>query len=467
MADFKKFFSGVFSTGAQSLTEGNIPLLLTRFAIPYMAANLLQALYGAADMIIVGQFTDAAGLSAVSIGSQFIFMINSIVIGLSLGGTIMIGRFFGAGQTGEIRETIGTMLTLFTIMSVVITAGLLLFIDPIVWLLFIDPIVWLLGTPEESFEPTRGYVFINVAGLATMFAYNALAAVFRGFGDSTSPLMFVAVACVLNIVGDLALVGIFGMGANGAAIATVFSQGFSAYLAVIYARRADYHFDFRLSSMRIKWDKLVNLLRIGLPMAVQFSLTSISFIFILATVSKMGGVAAAAAIGITGKLNGFTMLPPHSFAAAISAMVAQNIGAGKPKRARSTLFSGLAISLAFGVVTFAVLFFFPEGVIRIFTPDRELIDATALYLKSFSIDCVLVCLVFCLNGFFNGCGHTTFTMMNNIFCAFAVRVPATWVLSGIAGASLFTVGFAAPLASLLTIVISLWFLKSGKWKTPR
>lgn len=274
MADFKKFFSGIFSTGAQSLTEGSIPLLLTRFAIPYMAANLLQALYGAADMIIVGQFTDAAGLSAVSIGSQFIFMINSIVIGLSIGGTIMIGRFFGAGRTEEIHDTIGTMLTLFTLLSVVITVGLLL---------FIDPIVWLLGTPEESFEPTRGYVFINVAGLATMFAYNALAAVFRGFGDSTSPLMFVAVACVLNIVGDLALVGIFGMGANGAAIATVFSQGFSAYLAVVYARRADYHFDFKLTSMRIKWDKLVNLLRIGLPMAVQFSLTSISFIFILAT----------------------------------------------------------------------------------------------------------------------------------------------------------------------------------------
>lgn len=455
MGGVKDFFSGVFATGAQSLTEGSIPLLLTRFAIPYMAANFLQALYGAADMIIVGQFTDAAGLSAVSIGSQFIFMINSVVIGLSLGGTIMIGRFFGAGRTKEIKETIGTMLTLFALLSVVMTSTLLV---------FIDPIVRLLGTPEEAFAPTRGYIFINVAGLVTMFAYNALAAVFRSFGDSTSPLMFVAVACVLNIIGDLALVGIFGMGANGAAIATVFSQGFSAYLAVIYARRADYHFDFRLSSMRIKWDKLVNLLRIGLPTAVQFSLTSISFMFILATVSKMGGVAAAAAIGITGKLNGFTMLPPHSFGAAISAMVAQNMGAGKPKRARSTMLCGLAISLAFGVVTFAVLFFFPEPVIRIFTPDRELIGATALYLKSFSLDCVLVCFLFCFNGFFNGCGHTTFTMANNIFSAFAVRVPATWVLSGIDGASLFTVGFAAPLASLQAVLASLWFFRSGRWK---
>ncbi len=456
--NLKKLFSGIFTSGAQSLTEGSIPLLLTRFAIPYMVANLLQALYGAADMIIVGQFTDAAGLSAVSIGSQFIFMINSIVIGLSMGGTIMIGRFFGAGEEHEIEDTIGTMLSLFVILSVVITVLLLV---------MIDPIVDLLGTPADAFEQTRGYIFINAAGIATMFAYNALAAIFRGFGDSTSPLIFVAVACIANVVGDLVLVGPLGWGAPGAALATVCAQGLSAVLAVIYARRADYRFDFRLKSLRIKKQKLINLLRIGLPMAVQFSLTGISFIFIMATVSKMGGVAASAAIGITSKLNGFTMLPPMSFSAAIAAMVAQNMGAGKPKRARSTMYSGLSISLCFGVFTFIGLFFFPHSVIRIFTPDPALIAATALYLKSFSSDCILVCFVFCLNGFFNGCGKTAFTMANNIFSAFAVRVPATWILSGIEGASLFSVGFAAPLASLQTIAFSLWYLRSGRWKKGR
>lgn len=454
----KKLFSGIFTSGAQTLTEGSIPLLLTRFAIPYMAANLLQALYGAADMIIVGQFTDAAGLSAVSIGSQFIFMINSIVIGLSMGGTIMIGRFFGAGEEHEIEDTIGTMLSLFVALSVVITALLLA---------LTDPIVDLLGTPAEAVEQTRGYIFINAAGIATMFAYNALAAIFRGFGDSTSPLIFVGIACVANVIGDLVLVGLFGWGAPGAAFATICAQGLSAFLAVIYARRANYRFDFRLRSLRIKWHKLAHLLRIGLPMAVQFSLTGISFIFIMATVSKMGGVAASAAIGITSKLNGFTMLPPMSFSAAIAAMVAQNMGAGKPKRARSTMYSGLSISLGFGAATFIGLFFFPQSVIRIFTPDRELIEATALYLKSFSADCILVCFVFCLNGFFNGCGKTAFTMANNIFSAFAVRVPATWILSGIEGASLFSVGFAAPLASLQTIIFSLWYLKSGRWKRGR
>ena len=199
-------------------------------------------------------------------------------------------------------------------------------------------------------------------------------------------------------------------------------------------------------------------------MAVQFSLTGISFIFIMATVSQMGGVIASAAIGITGKINGFTMLPPTSFSAAISAMVAQNMGAGKPRRARSTMLSGLAISLCFGVPTFLLLFFAPQPVIRAFTPDPQLIAATASYLRSFSADCILVCFVFCMNGFFNGCGRTAFTMANNIFSAFALRVPATWILSSIPGAGLFSVGFAAPIASLQGIAVSYWYLKSGRWK---
>ena len=454
----REFLTGIFRPGAQKLTEGNIPLLLTRFAIPYMAANLLQALYGAADMIIVGQFTDAAGVTAVAIGSQFIFMINSFIIGLSIGGTILIARAYGAGEHESIGETIGTMLTLFAVIAVFVT---------IILLTFIDPIVKLLGTPPEAFSETRGYIFINSAGIATMFAYNALAAIFRGFGDSTSPLIFVAVACAGNVAGDLALVGLCGMGAKGAATATVTAQGFSALLAVLYARRADYGFDFRAHSFCIRARRIKQLMRIGLPMACQFSLSGVSFIFITATMSKMAGMAGAAAAGITAKLNGFTMLPPTSFSAAIAAMTAQNMGAGKPARARMTLASGLAISLVFGVLTFAGLFFYPEKVIRIFTPDPELVASTALYLRSFSLDCILVCFVFCMNGFFNGCGRTPFSMANNLFSAFAIRVPATYFFSKAAGATLFLVGFAAPLASVQAIVFSIFYFISGRWKTSK
>jgi putative MATE family efflux protein len=255
------------------------------------------------------------------------------------------------------------------------------------------------------------------------------------------------------------------MGAPGAALATILSQGLSAVLAVIYLKKQSFHFDFKLDSFRIKREKLKNLLKIGLPMSVQMSMTTVSFMFIMATVSVMGGVVASAAIGITSKINGFVMLPPIAFSAAISAMVSQNMGAGRPKRAIKCLYVGISVTLIFGVISFALLQFFSPAVIKIFTPDIELIRATSLYLKSFSIDCILVCFVFCLNGFFNGCGHTRFSMVNNLMAAFLIRVPATWLLSKIPGADLFSIGFATPMSSLLSITIGIIYLRSGRWKS--
>ncbi|MDD4159524.1 MAG: MATE family efflux transporter [Synergistaceae bacterium] len=441
-----------------SLTEGNITYQLITFALPYMSANLLQALYGAADTVIVGHFTDAAGLSAAAIGSQFMFLINGIIIGLSMGGTILIARYFGAKANADIKETIGTMFSLFAIVSLFLT--LIMFAS-------VRPLVNLLQTPQEAVSQTEGYIFISSAGISFMFAYNALSAMLRGFGDSKSPLVFVAIASVCNVIGDLIFVAVFKMGAPGAALATILSQGLSAALAVLLLKKQNYHFDFKLKSFQISKEKLKNLLFLGLPMSVQMSMTTVSFMFIMATVSVMGGVVASAAIGITSKINGFTMLPPIAFSAAISAMVSQNMGAAQPQRAVKCLYVGISVTLIFGVISFALLQFFPEAAIKIFTPDAELITATSLYLKSFSIDCILVCFVFCLNGFFNGCGHTRFSMINNLMAAFLVRVPATWLLSNIPGADLFSVGFATPLSSLLSITIGIMYLRSQKWRTLR
>jgi putative MATE family efflux protein len=419
-----------------------------------MLANLLQALYGTADTVIVGQFADAAGLSAVAIGSQFMFLVNGLIIGLSMGGTILIGRYFGAGQDNDINETIGTMLTFFAVISLILTAGLLV---------IVHPLVALLKTPPEAVSQTESYIYISILGIAFMFAYNALSAMLRGFGNSRSPLIFVAIACICNIAGDLLLVAGFGMGPAGAALATILSQGLSALMAVLYLKHKKFRFDFRLSSFRICWQKLKILLILGLPMSLQMSLTTVSFMFIMATVNQMGGVLASAGVGVSAKLNGFTMLPPQAFSAAISAMVAQNMGAGKPDRAKKCLHVGISVSLIFGVISFAALLFYPREIIRLFTPDSDLISVTALYLKSFSLDCILVCFVFCLNGFFNGCGHTSFSMANNLLAAFLIRVPATWLLSRLHGASLFTIGFAAPLASVSSILIGVIYLRTGKW----
>lgn len=439
----------------RSLTEGNITLQLITFALPYLSANLLQAFYGAIDTIIVGHFTNVAGLSAAAIGSQFMFLINGIIIGLSMGGTILIARYFGAKANTDIKETIGTMFSLFAIVSILLT--LIMFAS-------VRPLVRLLQTPAEAVSQAEGYIFISSAGITFMFAYNALSAMLRGFGDSKSPLVFVAIASVCNVIGDLFFVGVLKMGAPGAALATIFSQGLSAVLAVLYLKKQNFHFDFKLSSFRIKRDKLKNLIFIGLPVSIQMSMATVSFMFIMATASTMGGVTASAAIGITSKINAFTMLPPIAFSAAISAMVSQNMGAGKLKRAIKCLYVGISVTLVFGVISFALLQFYPQTVISIFTPDIKLIKATSLYLKSFSVDCILVCFVFCLNGFFNGCGHTIFSMVNNLMAAFLIRVPATWLLSNIPGADLFSIGFATPLSSLLSITIGIIYLRSGKWE---
>ena len=447
---------GVLRFKERSLTEGNITPQLIKFALPYMSANLLQALYGAVDTVIVGHFTNAAGLSAAAIGSQFMFLINGVIIGLSMGGTILIARYFGAKSDTDIKETIGTMFTLFAIVSIALT---------LIMFAAVKPLVSLIQTPPEAVSQTEGYIFISSAGISFMFAYNALSAMLRGFGDSKSPLVFVAIASVCNVIGDLILVAVFKMGAPGAALATILSQGLSAVLAVIYLKKQSFHFDFKLDSFRIKREKLKNLLKIGLPMSVQMSMTTVSFMFIMATVSVMGCVVASAAIGITSKINGFVMLPPIAFSAAISAMVSQNMGAGRPKRAIKCLYVGISVTLIFGVISFALLQFFSPAVIKIFTPDIELIRATSLYLKSFSIDCILVCFVFCLNGFFNGCGHTRFSMVNNLMAAFLIRVPATWLLSKIPGADLFSIGFATPMSSLLSITIGIIYLRSGRWKS--
>ena len=440
----------------QDLTQGSIAPLLFKFAVPYMLSSLMQALYGAVDMIVVGQFTNVAGLSAVSIGSQFMFLIMHLIMGLSMGATIMIGRYFGAHDEQGIDETLGTMFSSFAIISVVAT---------VVMFAAIDPVIALLQTPPEAVEQTRSYILISVLGIIFMFAYNALSAMLRGFGDSKSPMIFVGIACVCNIFGDLLLVAVFHMGAGGAALATIASQGLSALLAVIYLKRQNFRFKFhKLSNYRIHWGKLKSLFLLGAPMAIQGVLTTVSFMFITATVNVMGGVVASAAIGVMGKLNGFTMLPPISFSAAISAMVAQNMGAHELRRSLKCMYTGVAASLAFGVPCFIFLQFFPHAAITVFTKDAALIRAGTLYLHSFSIDCMLVCVVFCLNGFFNGCGHTPFSMFNNVLAAFLIRVPATWLFSRLPHATLFHIGFAAPCASIASIFIGLLYLKKGKWQ---
>lgn len=439
----------------RSLTEGPLRSTLLRFTLPFVAASLLQYLYGAADLIIVGQFADAAGMAAVNTGCQVMQTVTGLVLGLATGGTVLIGQYAGARHTQDVSRTIGTMFTFFTLLAVILT---------LVLTLSTDLVVELMHVPEAAVVPARQYFFLCACGTVFITGYNMVSAILRGLGDSKRPMIFVAVACVINILGDLLLVGVFRLGAAGAAIATVAAQGVSLVLSVLVLRARDFPFDFKPRSFRFWPGKTGKLVRLGGPVSLQNVLVELSFLLITASVNPLG-LAQAASVGVTERIISFCMLAPIAFQSSISAMTAQNIGAGKPERARKALNCGLACSLVFGGAVLALLQLFPEAAAGLFTQDPQVIFHGALYIRSYSIDCVLVCFVFCLNGFFSGCGRTGFTMVNCLAATFLIRVPMVMLIAQIPGVTMFQLGLAAPAASVLQVILQLVYLRLGRWRT--
>lgn len=445
MNKITKKIKNFLAPGAQNLTRGSIRPQLIRFAVPLVLANLLQAFYGAVDMIVVGHFTDPIGLSAVALGAEFMHTISSFIIGFSFATTTLIGNYYGAGQKKDIKKTISTQFSLCLICAVIVSC----------FVCFnINDFVAFLGTPKESFSVTRDYVFICSAGLVTVLFYNGIAAIFRGFGDSISPLIFVGVSCVLNIFGDLLLVGGFKLGAAGAAYATVASQGFSAFLAYHYAKTRDYQMSSGRKLFAMHKEKLLKILRLGFPSAIQFSIVGLSFIFIVRQVCQLEGVSGAAACGIVTKLDGFAMLLPMSFTIATGAMVAQCMGARKYIRAINVLKQSIILCATFGIFILIALELFPEIFIHIFTSEEDVVLKATLYLRSFALDVLLVCFVFSFGGFFIGTGHTEIPMLVGIFAA-GIRILSSYLLSNVTNANMTTLGFAPPLASSIQILVFL------------
>ncbi len=437
-----------------SLTTGPVTRTLLKFALPYLLANLLQTFYGLVDLLVVGQFSDAANIAAVSLGSMITSTVNSLVIGLTTGGTVLVGQLLGAKRDRDMEETVSTMFTFFPLVSLVLTA---------VMCLLAAPLLRLMNTPVEAYDGAYAYVQICFVGLFFTAGYNTLSAALRGMGDSMKPLLFVAIACVCNIVGDIILVGPLHMGAAGAAIATTASQGISTLLGVIYLKRKKFLFDFRARSFRIHWDKVRQLLRLGIPISLQEFLSMCSFLILEAIINGMGYIATAAA-GVCDKVFMVAVIPSSAFSAAIAAMVAQNAGAGAFDRVRACLRTGLIFSFLIGVALFAWMALAPESAIRLFTGDTDVIAAACNYLTSYKFEYPLCSLVFCINGFINGTGHTRFTLAENLVSTFIVRLPLFFLFSLSATATLGSIGVAMPLASASQLIMVLIYLKTGLWK---
>ena len=442
----------------QNFTEGKIFAPLIRFAGPVLLALLLQTMYGAIDLMVVGQFGTSADVSAVSTGSMVMHTVTVVITGLAMGLTVLVGRKIGEGLREDAGNIIGSGIWLFGVLAVVLSV-LMVFAAP--------SMAKLMQAPVEALDKTISYITICSAGAIFIVAYNLVGSIFRGIGDSVMPLVTVAIACVLNIIGDLVFVALFHMGTAGAAIATVFAQAVSVALSLLLIRRREMPFSLKAGAIRPSGKLIRQILILGIPIALQDLLVSISFLAITAIVNSLGLIASAG-VGVAEKLCGFVMLVPSAYMQAMSAFVAQNMGAGKPQRAQKALLCGIASSLVVGAVMGYLSFFRGDLLAGLFAKDAAVISAAAEYLKAYAIDCLLTSFLFCFIGYFNGTGNTIFVMLQGIIGSFGVRLPVSWIVCRQAGANLFHIGLATPASSLVQIILCgvFFIITRRKQKNP-
>lgn len=428
-------------------TEGKILLPLIKFSIPILLAVFLQAMYGAVDLLVVGQFGDASSVSAVSTGSQIMQTITGIITGLTMGTTVLLGQKIGSKDSKGAANTVGGSIVMFGIIAIILS---------IVMMLMAKPFTTLMHAPAEAFNKTVEYVFICSAGIVFIVAYNVISGIFRGLGNSNLPLLFVGIACVTNIAGDLLFVGGLHLDAAGAALATVLAQAVSVILSVIIIKRRGMGFAFTRKNIRFNKHEIKSILRLGSPIALQDALTNVSFLIITAIINSIGLIESAA-IGVSEKVVVFIMLVPISFMSSVSAFTAQNIGAKRPERARKAMYYAMATALFFGILMFILSFFRGDLLAGIFSKDTAVVAACAEYMKAYAIDCILVCILFCYMGYFNGSGKTMFVMLQGVFAAFLVRIPFSYFVSKMEGATMLDIGFASPIATVFSIVLCIFY----------
>jgi putative MATE family efflux protein len=406
-------------------------------------------------MLIVGQFSGTESMSGVNIGGQVTFILTNTIIGLSMGGTILIGQYMGAKNQEALKKVTATLITLLVLLGLFITV-LMIFLR--------KPVLYLVQTPPESFSETNRYLSVTLTGIIFIFGYNALSAILRGMGNSKQPFYFVTTACATNIVLDLLFVPVFKWGAFGAALATVISQALSVALCVRYMVKNNFQFDFKFKSFRIYKEQLKLIFKIGLPTSIQNCIISISFLFIMTIVNVVGGVSASAGVGAVGKFNSFAFMPIMAMSASISAMAAQNFGAGRIDRAVTACRIGIIFSVCVAYSFYAFMMIFPEAVLRIFGNDPLMIRDGVDYLRSFAFDFLFIPFVFCINGLLIGGGHTLFTLINSILSSVLLRVPVCYFFGITLGWGLRGVGLGAPTASAGVLLLIIVYLFTGKWK---
>lgn len=425
-----------------SFTEGSVFGSLIRFALPVLGALILQAAYGAVDLLVVGQFGDASSISAVGTGSAFMQMVTFVITSLAMGSTVIIGHHMGEQKPRKAGDAVGTTILMFTVIGIFLT---------VVLELFAVNIVGILQVPEDSVEKAVTYIRICSGGILIIIAYNVISGVLRGVGNANLPFLFVGIACVVNIIGDLLFVAVFHLDVAGAALATVFAQFVSVVMSAWVLRRQKLPILFSREQCRVYRSELKRILNVGVPIALQEAMVQVSFLVINSIINHMG-LMPSAGYGVAQKIVSFIMLVPSAAMQSVSAFVAQNIGAGKRERAKQGLLTAMITGCTVGVLIFCGGFFGGAFISSFFTRDGEVIAQSAAYLKGFSPDCILTCILFSSIGYFNGCGKSIPVMIQGITSAFCIRIPVSVLLSGLPDTSLTLVGLATPVTTIYGII---------------
>ncbi len=427
-------------------TQGSILKKLVAFMMPVLGALILQAAYGAVDLLVVGRFGSTSGLSAVSTGSQVLNLVTFVVTQTAMGITVLIARYLGEKRPEQIGSVIGGSAVVFTIISVILF---------VVMVGFAHPISVLMQAPVEAVDLTATYVRICGGGIFFIVAYNLLSAIFRGLGDSTSPLLFVLVACIINIFGDLALVAGLHMDAAGAAIATVAAQACSVAFAVILLMKKQLPFEITKKDFRLNI-QCQRFLEIGLPLALQEFLTQISFLALCAFVNRLG-LEASSGYGVACKIVNFAMLVPSALMQSMASFVSQNVGAGKLKRARQSMLTGIGVGLVVGCFVFALVMLKGDVLTGFFSTDEAVIRNGFAYLKGFAPETIVTAVLFSMIGYFNGNNKTVWVMTQGLIQTLLVRLPFAYIMSIQPNASLTMIGLAAPVSTMVGIILNVGF----------
>ncbi|MCC0643418.1 MATE family efflux transporter [Clostridioides sp. ZZV14-6150] len=437
----------------KDLTTGHEGKSIFFFAMPMLIGSLFQQLYNTADSIIVGRFIGKEAMAAVSGANPIMFLLVAMLMGVSLGFSILISQFYGSGDLKKVKATIDTTYILLFIGSILIS---------VIGIVFGGPMLKLMNTPESVFNQSKLYLTIIFGGILFSAGYNSVSAILRGLGDSVTPLYFLIIATILNIVLDLTFIVVLKMGVEGVALATIMAQAVSFIISIIYLNKKHEVLKFKIKGIIYDNKIFKDGLRLGLPSGVQQMLFSIGNMALQFLVNSYG-TSAMAAFGAGLRIENFISLPIMNLGSAVSTFVAQNIGAGESERVRKGIRESIKMTLILAIIVVALILLFRENLISLFNTDKEVIKIGSSYLFIIGPFFLFIGTSFVLSSAMKGAGDSMFALMSSVVSLWLGRIPASYLFSRLFGTDGIWMGI--PFGWTLGLIVTVIYYKKGYWKT--